>query len=250
MFRQDRKISQSKLELEAGLSFGTISRIENGIINPTKETLLRISSCLKLNDSEFSYLIKIKNTYPSEEEINSARTEIRKRLAKSEFPAYLMDCGFRIWQWNDQVLRLFNITEEQAQNHLGQTYIQILFSSDFNIIENIPKNKLFKVIRQQVWGYRKLVSKHRHESLTMEKIQELKKDGFFRSVWEEFELYDREMAFGDDFYYSYKGKSLSMLITTNELQSDNRFILVRYYPKDLKTAQVFQNLKKNNAELK
>lgn len=58
-YRLRAKKSQLDLELETGLSTGTISRIENGNINPTKETLSRVAEVLKLKPSEVAYLLDL-----------------------------------------------------------------------------------------------------------------------------------------------------------------------------------------------
>ena len=50
--RKERSISQLELELASGLTHGTISRIETGKINPTKETLYKISYTLDLCTEE------------------------------------------------------------------------------------------------------------------------------------------------------------------------------------------------------
>ncbi len=59
-FRKSRKVSQLELESLAQLCFGTVSRIENGKVNPTKETLLKIVQGLKLNNDEALQLFGIK----------------------------------------------------------------------------------------------------------------------------------------------------------------------------------------------
>jgi len=51
-FRKQAGMSQFNLELEIGASTGSISRIENNQINPTKETLLKISEVLDLSFDE------------------------------------------------------------------------------------------------------------------------------------------------------------------------------------------------------
>ncbi|MFS8131461.1 MAG: helix-turn-helix domain-containing protein [Candidatus Dojkabacteria bacterium] len=51
--------SQMELELEIGASAGSLSRIENGEVNPTKETLLRIVDGLKLVSFEAGTLFGI-----------------------------------------------------------------------------------------------------------------------------------------------------------------------------------------------
>ncbi len=55
-YRIERKMSQLELEVKADLPFGTVSRIENGKVNPSKETLLKISYTLKLQAKDFLYL--------------------------------------------------------------------------------------------------------------------------------------------------------------------------------------------------
>ena len=73
ILRLERKLSQFKVEIMCNLSHGTISRIENGAVNPTKETLFVIAKELKLNREELVQLFgieafldsSIKRTYTS-----------------------------------------------------------------------------------------------------------------------------------------------------------------------------------------
>jgi len=243
-FREDRKLSQTKLEVEVGLSFGTISRIENGVINPTKETIYKISSFLGLDCSEFNYLIGFNTIYPSTTDVNHVINKSQRNLTETGFPSYIIDSKFRIWQWNKMILDLFNISETQANKLLGQSHTRFVFSPEFGIIDKVPKDKLDEVIRQYVWRYRKVINKCRFESTIIEEINHLKSNNLFYKAWQEFERYDKDISFGDDFYYNYEGKMLSILVNMNELQFDNRFILVRYYPKDHKTSLVFEKLRK------
>lgn len=60
LLRKSRNMSQFKLEAEAGLQFGTICRIEKGKVNPTKETLIKISKALALEIQEILELFGIK----------------------------------------------------------------------------------------------------------------------------------------------------------------------------------------------
>lgn len=67
-FREQRNISQFQLELIADIAHGTISRIEKGLTNPTKETLLKISKVLELTTEEYLILVGIESrrSYPFE----------------------------------------------------------------------------------------------------------------------------------------------------------------------------------------
>lgn len=58
-FRQRMCRSQLEVELDTGLGNGTMSRIERGITNPTKETIIKIASSLSLNPKETGYLFNI-----------------------------------------------------------------------------------------------------------------------------------------------------------------------------------------------
>lgn len=55
-YRRKHSISQLDLECAAGLSFGTISRIEKGKNSPSKETLYKISEVLDLSQIEMANL--------------------------------------------------------------------------------------------------------------------------------------------------------------------------------------------------
>ncbi len=58
-FRTQKKLSQSDLEIEGNISFGTISRIESGQINPTKETLAKIIAALDIKPNQAASLFDI-----------------------------------------------------------------------------------------------------------------------------------------------------------------------------------------------
>lgn len=76
-FRKRAGYSQLDLEMEIGSSAGTISRIENGQVNPTKETLLNIASTLKLEATETAQLFNIDLQQYSKSEAFSEIEEIK-----------------------------------------------------------------------------------------------------------------------------------------------------------------------------
>lgn len=60
VYRKREKLSQFALELEIEASPGSVSRIESGQVNPTKETLKKISEVLNLTTHETSILFDLK----------------------------------------------------------------------------------------------------------------------------------------------------------------------------------------------
>lgn len=61
ILRELRNVSQFQLEIDAKLAPGMLSRIENGRVSPTKETLWRISLALKLSMPECIYLFGLES---------------------------------------------------------------------------------------------------------------------------------------------------------------------------------------------
>lgn len=61
-FRRRENLSQSEMENKAEMSPGSLSRIENGEVNPTKETLLKIIDVLNLTTIEASALFGLELT--------------------------------------------------------------------------------------------------------------------------------------------------------------------------------------------
>ncbi len=74
-FRKRSGLSQFKLELEISASAGSISRIENGEVNPSKETLTKIGEVLRLNNYELGSLYGL-------EEVEITKTDIKNAIQK------------------------------------------------------------------------------------------------------------------------------------------------------------------------
>lgn len=53
------EMSQMALEQEADIASGSLTRIENNIISPSRFNLAKIASALKLSNEETSYLFEI-----------------------------------------------------------------------------------------------------------------------------------------------------------------------------------------------
>lgn len=61
-YRERAELSQFELEKLADLSFGSLSKMEVGNINPSNKTLIKIADALNLNPHETAYLLGA-NTY-------------------------------------------------------------------------------------------------------------------------------------------------------------------------------------------
>jgi len=242
VLREDRSLSQTKLEVEAGLSFGTLSRIENGNINPTKETIIKIAQVLDLHDDEFNYLISLQKSSPDVDEIERVVGLVSEEIKNERIPAYLIDTKLRVWDWNKMILKLIGADDNSAEKYRGYTCMRLLFFSEFNIRNKIPKEKLGKIIKQQVDTYKYVSNKYRNETFTNSEIRELLKDVSFKHAWKtESEL--KYFPIKNEFHLKYGNNILNIDILLNRFSSDNRFIIVKYYPKDSRTLKVFESIR-------
>jgi transcriptional regulator with XRE-family HTH domain len=114
--RADR--TQLWVEAEADIGTGYMQRIESGrVAQPERSTLERILTALDARYGErrdvlerFGYVVFADP--PDQEEIAWAREVCAAEIATLPFPAYALDCAFRLIAWNDLVPRLFGIAPD------------------------------------------------------------------------------------------------------------------------------------------
>lgn len=242
VLREDRSLSQTKLEVEAGLSFGTLSRIENGNINPTKETIIKIAQVLDLHDDEFNYLISLQKSSPDENEIERVVGLVKNNFDKQTVPMYMIDNQFRICYWNDIILKLFEIDKSLTLKYQGLTTWDVLFHKDFKILNRIPKKYLPIILGQMLTTYRSVVHKYRNHPQYFEDFRRIKKTVYMSELWSQ-EYKKEYLPFSSDFWLKYKGKILEIDIETSSLSLDSRFFAIKYYPKDSYTAKVYEEIR-------
>jgi transcriptional regulator with XRE-family HTH domain len=242
VLREDRALSQTKLEVEAGLSFGTLSRIENGNINPTKETIIKIAQVLDLHDDEFNYLISLQKSSPDEKEIERVVGLVKDDFDRQTVPMYMIDNQFRVWYWNDMILKLFGIDKNIANKHKGLKTWDILFSKDFKVMQGIPKRYLPIILGQMLVTYKSIVHKYRNHPQYSEDFRKLRKSNYMSELWTQ-EYKKQFLPFSCDFWFNYDGITLVIDVELSTLSVDSRFFVIKYYPKDTRTASILDEIK-------
>ncbi|MFS8131460.1 MAG: helix-turn-helix domain-containing protein [Candidatus Dojkabacteria bacterium] len=97
--------SQMELELEIGASAGSLSRIENGEVNPTKETLMKVGEALRLNTSEIASLQNLEVLSP--EQVMRAINTFTRSLEIDEIISSAVDILYGLYpHYNGSVLLL------------------------------------------------------------------------------------------------------------------------------------------------
>lgn len=242
-FRKKRNMSQSGIEVEADLSFGTVSRIENGLINPTKETLHRIAKVIDLDDYEYYYLLNSRTSTPTQSEIDSVISEISWDLHNSPFPGYLIDCKYRLLDWNMLAVNMYQLDKDEVETWRGRSIMRIMFLDDVNIRAKIPKRHLVRIVKEQVCNYKYFVQQYKQEDFINEDLKALRVDKDFNKAWQE-AIEPKLTSVSNNFYVKYDNHLLNMELNIKPLSNDFRFLMVKYYPQDQETAEVFEELRK------
>lgn len=142
-FRKRAGLSQLELETELGAANGSISRLEGGKVNPTKETILELGKILILNSKEISDLLGVRQLRPTEEEIQNAIDECKLYLDKDNIVAYLLDENGILYYASQGFKDLLNLSEEQVRNVIGREILELALDENLGISQflDFEKNK-------------------------------------------------------------------------------------------------------------
>ncbi len=153
-FRKSKNITQQEIELRCGLSSGGLSRIENGLVNPTKETILKIANILNLNEKQISYLIGPLRLPATQKEINFAIDEVREYFSNRKVFAYLIDDRFRLLYLSKGFLRFLNLFGinliEVEKSFIGHSLSKITFDKRVNAFKFLDKSKREEILTYQL----------------------------------------------------------------------------------------------------
>ena len=188
--RADR--TQLWVEAEADIGTGYMQRIESGrVAQPERSTLERILEALDARYGErrdvlerFGYVVFADP--PDQAEIAWARDVCAMEIAALPFPAYALDCAFRLIAWNDLVPRLFGISpDHRAFRRLQEGW---LLGSWFDPMSPLgrsvaqPERYLPAMVRAARFELQQLHAGPRYEAMLNELAAELPQ---FRAYWEE-----------------------------------------------------------------
>jgi len=108
-FRKLKGLTQLALELELDASPGHISKIESNKVNPTKETVLKISQILELNLREQAILLGLSLDPLSPQAIQKAIAHTSDYLNQLDKPAYLSDDLWFVYAGNHHLLDMLGV---------------------------------------------------------------------------------------------------------------------------------------------
>ena len=232
-FRKRTQLSQMELELEINAAFGSISRIEAGKVNPTKETILRISKVLKLTDRELDYLIGPTSIPATLDEIHEAQNEIKDYFNTKGVIAYLVDDRYRLIAFSRSFIKLFN-----KHNDINYQKEIILKTLPELLLE--PKYQLSSLFGSSVDNLKLLLTRFNNEMGFMKDdpyylkiIKEIKNNDKAKKIWKDINSQSNVSLFSNPqrkISFKVMGKNFKMNYSNEHLQRFKRYDVVEYIP--------------------
>lgn len=185
-FRKRAKISQFKLEEQIGASAGSLSRIESGEVNPTKETLEKIIKSLGLNIREENYLVG-KTAEPTSDEIIKSLGGYLENYEKTNSSFfYLGDERWRILYVTSNILKIFGFAskEDYYKRAYKKTIIQFLVDPNLGLVKIISPDQYEQVLATRFYSYYQEVGFMIDDESFIDTLKTIGKFPRAKEIWE------------------------------------------------------------------
>ncbi|MCA9386597.1 helix-turn-helix transcriptional regulator [Candidatus Dojkabacteria bacterium] len=234
-FRSRANHSQFQLETEIKASPGSISRIESGQVNPTKETILQIANTLKLNSQEINYLIGITAQPATALEIEEAKKEAYDELIKPGKLAYLLDDRWRFIESSDAFIEYFNFTPQEVDYIMGKTTVQVILRQDSPMLTRLDKNTYGDdyedLYRAYLRVYFSNISYMNDDIVFQSTLKDIRENDLTKRIWDSL-TYEKDMAYESQdkrlLHFNINGKRSTLSYSDQALLKNSRFVIVDY----------------------
>jgi transcriptional regulator with XRE-family HTH domain len=233
-FRKRSGLSQLELESEIGASSGTVSRIENGEVNPTKETVQRIAEILELNNHELDYLIGQISKLVTPEEVNLARNHIKSYFSKKNTLAYLLDERGIFWDMSLGFRILAELTDDKKfEKLIGRSMPLLIFDDAFGFKKYLSEEKFEETVLQSFYRTYEDIHFMKGEDHYEEVMALVDKTPFLKRAWTEFEKNGGTPMLteeGRTVYFNYNGHKIKMNYSIESVPKFRRFRVFDFKP--------------------
>lgn len=229
-YRTSAGLSQLDLELEIDASPGSLSRIESGNTNPTKETLIKISQVLKLPPDKVTLLFGIGEEPPTENEVQNILTEIGSFMHNPERFGYLTDNWWTFWDASDTLKAVFEPEGVDFSLIRGKNLMELLLNPKLPIKRLLQQKSIENVLKNQVCFFKQQIGERAKTAWGKQVLAKFFVYDEFRRYWDEAKTIstsfyrdrDREVVF------ELKSGKIHFLCSPRIIQSDSRFELVEF----------------------
>lgn len=239
--REQSGITQQQVEADANLGFGYLQRLELGkVTNPKRETLERILTTLNAGYNEWYEILKlfgyqVSTPLPTDDDIAWVVQTSAAHLQHCPYPAYLLDCAYRLWSWNDYVPALIGQTPDSLKmtQFRGKSVVEVIFDEQYGLapLADNP-DEIFSTV---LLTFRAALYPYQDEEWCQQMTANLLTLPLFKKYWDMTEPY-QEPANRPTHPVSFfrinvpGGESRQFRVLSFPFSQDRRFLIVEYIP--------------------
>lgn len=235
-FRKRAGMSQLELETLIGTSSGSLSRIENGEVNPTKETLEKIKKVLSLNSLESAYLDGPLSQPATEEEYEKVRKEVEPLFSRKGVIAYILDDRWRLIIASKTMQKLMQVPDHDLKNILNHSMIEILLNDNLGINRFLKGDDYENLLFYQLCRFYYSASFMFDDPLIIQAHELINSNPVASRIWKTIDRKSALSIFSQDertVKYNISGLKFTMKFFREPLQKYPRFDLIDFVPDNI-----------------
>ncbi len=242
-FRKRAGLSQMKLELESGVALGGLSRIENGEINPNKETIRNIAEALSLTPREYNYLVGSFSRPASTEEREKAVKELENTFEDERIYAYLFDETQTLLYFSKGIQKLIlrvvqkDYPQLRLEDYIGKTLYEVLLTPSFGIYSMLSQdqNDFLELLKSLLIRFYIETSFMFDNPQVQKTLEIVKSHPIASQAWKEV-LAEKPSIYNNEsttFYMHFGPFKAKMEYKIEKMLSNDRFEVIIYKPKNI-----------------
>lgn len=227
-YRKRTGYSQLQLETEINAANGSISRIEGGKVNPTKETLASIANALKLSPEERLSLYSLDLGDPTAGDTVKAKDQVAEYFSLPTTFALLLDNRWNIIDVSKGFLDIFEQLVPSVEAILQSHLLEMVYDEKLGISQFIDNWQDF--ILDELALFRLSQSTHTAEDWYQNLIKKLEQLPLFQEHWQKSRQIAEPFLSQDSRHIRLKvgNQEIKMLTHFRHLNFDPRFELLDY----------------------
>lgn len=230
-FRSRSGKSQFDVEVELDMSPGNLSRIENGHINPTKETVYRIAAVYGLSNNERSYLIGPFATPPTEVEIQEVQKIIHSHFEKKTTLAYATDERYRLISVSKGFRNMMGISDKTYQSILNRSFIEVILDKKIGVLDRLAKDSLTQTLENVLGVFYQDAGFFIDDSLVQDAISAIEHNTLTKEVWDRVKSNNHIPYFNQDRSITFDlplNLKVSLTYSDEPIRKHERFTVTEY----------------------
>ncbi len=182
-FRKRSGLSQLELEAAIATSAGSLSRIENGDVNPTKETLEKIGQALNLTLKQIVYLNGLLADCATEQEVALAINKVSEYFHRKGVLSYMIDDRWRLLYASGSFINLLGFTQAEVNKILGKTLVEVMVDETLGAMKFLEGENYEKLLEDELSRFYFEVGFMGDDPIFQKSLKSIESNQIAKKVW-------------------------------------------------------------------